>query len=526
MSSSARERRDSGQTRTSKCPSSACERRRQVKLKAFVAAVGRYWKTFVAVAAVVFAAGLAWVLLTPAKFVSTTQLMVSIEGSTTAAAYQNDQVVAGRVNSYIALLTSDVVSQRVIDKLGLSLTAPELAAKVSATNVPPKTSIIDVAVTDQSPEQARRLADTFASEFISYTTALETPTGEDGQKVRTTVVTTASKPHENYAERLVLGVLAALAALLVGAVAVWIRSLIDPVVRTAHGAAVTAGVPVLGCVTSSAATSVRDLDEYRRLGARWRSMANTGAGRVLMLTSPVGGVDTALIASNLGRAMELAGCRSIVLDAHVPEAEVAGDARTTPYGSDPLPNPIQHEDGDGNGDQPVHEDGEPTDHDKPKAESETVRNDGADAPVVQAPEQGGPESGRVVTDMSVEPSIQRGENGLPDTVCVGAWTHDPNRLATTATSELFDKLRSQYARVIIAAPPALSTSTASVVAEYADGVLLLVALGTTRRRDLRSAAEELRSVGSPLAAAVLVGNEDNVGSAESRGPAGDQWAPG
>ena len=141
-----------------------------MKLKTFLAAVGRYWKTFVVVTGVVFALGLTWILLTPAKFVSTTQLMVSIQGSTTAAAYQNDEVVAGRVNSYIALLTSDVVSQRVIDKLGLSMTAPELAAKVSATNVPPKTAVIDVAVTDESPARARLLA------THSQTSSSATPT--------------------------------------------------------------------------------------------------------------------------------------------------------------------------------------------------------------------------------------------------------------------------------------------------------------------------------------------------------------
>src|SRR5882762_6837866 len=176
--------------------------------------------------------------------------MVTIQGSTTAAAYQNDSVVTGRVNSYIALLTSDVASQRVIDKLGLPLTAPELAAKISAINVPPTTSIIDVAVTDQSPEQARRIADTLATEFISFTDALETPTGEDGQKVHTTVVTTASEPKSRLPERVILGVLVALAALLLGAVAVWIRSLTDSVVRTADRAAAAAGVPVLGSVSS------------------------------------------------------------------------------------------------------------------------------------------------------------------------------------------------------------------------------------------------------------------------------------
>ena len=153
---------------------------------------------------------------------------MSVSGSTTAAAYQNDEVVAGRVNSYIALLTSDVVSQRVIDKLGLSVTPPELAAQISATNVPPKTSIIDVAVTAESPDRAQTLANTVASEFIHYATALETPTGEDAQKVRVTAVNTASQPRGNMLERSLLGVLAAVAAALAGAVAVWIRSVPTP----------------------------------------------------------------------------------------------------------------------------------------------------------------------------------------------------------------------------------------------------------------------------------------------------------
>ena len=221
---------------------------------------------------------LASILLAPTKFVSTTQLMVSIAGSTTAAAYQNDDVVAGRVNSYIALLTSDVVNQRVIDRLGLSLTAPELAAKVSATNVPPRTAVIDVAVTDESPAQARLLAKTLATEFINYADALETPTGEDGQKVHTTVVTAASEPREQRFERILLGALAAVTALVLGAVAVWIRSRTDPVVRTADQAAAAAGVPVIGCVTSASAAA--DLEGYRRIRTRLRSMTSrTGESR-------------------------------------------------------------------------------------------------------------------------------------------------------------------------------------------------------------------------------------------------------
>ena len=309
----------------------SCEQRPPLTLRTYLADVRLYWKTFAVVAATVLALGLTGLLLAPTQYVSTTQLMVSISGSTTATAYQNDDLVAGRVNSYIALLTTDVVSQRVIDKLGLPLTAPEFAAKVSATNVPPKTSIIDVAVTDESPEQARRLADTLATEFVSYTDALETPTDEDAQKVQTTVVTAASEPSPRTAERVGLGVLVALAAALLGAVAVWIRSRLDPIVRTADRAAAAAGVPVLGTVTSGPVASVADLEGYRRLRARLRSLVSGRRGSVWMLTSAAGEVDATVIASNLGRATELAGSRSIMLDDHLPE--LGADGRVPDAGS-------------------------------------------------------------------------------------------------------------------------------------------------------------------------------------------------
>jgi capsular polysaccharide biosynthesis protein len=197
-------------------------------LKAFVAAVRRYRLTFVLVTGVIFVLGVTLILLFPGKFVSSTRLMVSIEGSTTAAAYQNEEVATRRVNSYIPLFTSAVVTQRVVDKLGLPMTSSQLGDKIGATNVPVKTPLIDVEVTDESPDRAQRIADTLATEFIAYAAAMETPTGEDSQKVHTTVVSAATEGRASRFEAVLLGVLVALAALLMGAVAVWVRSSGEP----------------------------------------------------------------------------------------------------------------------------------------------------------------------------------------------------------------------------------------------------------------------------------------------------------
>lgn len=192
-------------------------------VQSFIAAAQKYWVTYLAVAAVVFAAGTAAILLSPATYVSSARLMVSVEGSTTAAAYQNEEVATRRIHSYIPLLTSGLVTQRVIDRLGLPMAPSELAQEISATNVPPKTSLIDISVRDRSSDRAEQIADATAREFIAFTAAIETPTGEDSQKVHTTLVSAAGPAHRDPFEQVILLLLAALTALLLGAVAVWIR---------------------------------------------------------------------------------------------------------------------------------------------------------------------------------------------------------------------------------------------------------------------------------------------------------------
>jgi len=421
-----------------------------LNLKEFAAAVARYRWTALLTAAAVLAIGLTAILLLPHKYVSTTQLMVSIEGSTTANAYQNDEVVVGRVNSYIELLRSGVVAQRVIDKLGLPLSTSEFAAKINATNVPPKTAIIDVAVTDESPARAQQLADTLASEFISYTAALETPTGEDGQKVHTTVVTAAGAAHERRAELAFLGLLAVAAAVLLACVAVWVRARTDPVIRSSDQAALAIDAPVIGCVTAGPATA-KDLEGYRRLRTRLRSIMNTmqksERGDVVVLASTADELDTKSVASNLGRAMELAGSRSTVLDARFPQSEPA-------Y--------------------------EPPDHDGAQSRDEVQR---------------------------VGPNVDNNADANPGTpVTVSGTTLELTRSESRAGGRpdtLIDELRSRYETVLVAAPGVLSSAAASALADHADAVLLVLSPGTTKRRDVTRAAADLRAIGAPLIGAVL-----------------------
>lgn len=288
-----------------------------MNLREFLDTIRLYRRTFLATALAVLALGIAWLVLVPLKYVSTTQLLVTINGNSTASAYQNDDVVASRVNSYVALLTSEVVSQRVVDKLGLKMSARDLATSVSAVQVP-KTAIIDVAVTSSSPDRARQIADAVGSEFVAYSAAIESPTGEDAQKVQTKVVSGASKPRSRIAESFIIGGLFVVLAALAGATAVWIRSATDRVIRLPRQAAAAAGLPAFGTVDPAAADSLATLDPYRRVRAKL-----TESARVIQLSPVDADVDTAAIAANLATVSALAGHRTVVVDAtgHDPDQQ-------------------------------------------------------------------------------------------------------------------------------------------------------------------------------------------------------------
>jgi len=73
--------------------------------------------------------------------------------------------------------------------------------------------------------------------------------------------------------------------------------------------------------------------------------------------------------------------------------------------------------------------------------------------------------------------------------------------------------RETYDLVIFDTPPVLLASEAAALAGIADGVLLVVRAGSTRRRDVRSSVQQLTSIGANLVGFVL-NDPDSVAAAE------------
>jgi Mrp family chromosome partitioning ATPase len=68
---------------------------------------------------------------------------------------------------------------------------------------------------------------------------------------------------------------------------------------------------------------------------------------------------------------------------------------------------------------------------------------------------------------------------------------------------LVDDLATRFDIVLIDSPPVLPVADALILSGYAEAVLLVVAAGSTRRAELRRAAEKLAQAGAPVVGAVL-----------------------
>lgn len=84
-------------------------------------------------------------------------MLVSVHSENTAEVVQGSNYVAGIVPSYSKLATTPFVLQPVIDSLDLDTSPAQLARQVTVQNLL-NTVIIQIAVTDQSPEQAQQIA--------------------------------------------------------------------------------------------------------------------------------------------------------------------------------------------------------------------------------------------------------------------------------------------------------------------------------------------------------------------------------
>lgn len=431
--------------------------RGRVELKDYLHIARRRWKLIVGCFLVAIAvAALVTSQLTP-QYESQARLFVSTPQSDSAtSAYQGGLFSEQRVKSYADLASGRELASRVIDDLGLDLEPDDLAGKVSATVVP-ETVILQLRVTDPSPERAQELTQAYAQELTDYVRELETPAGKKAAPISAAIVDAASLPDSPASPKPLRNIgIAAVLGLLVGFGAAVLRELLDTSIKSGSDAADTAQAPLMGTIPFDPDTGRTPLvshnhghprvEAFRVLRTNLQFVNVDSDSKVFVVTSstPLEGKTTT--STNLAVTLAQAGKRVVLVE---------GDLR------------------------------------RPKVSEQLNVEPSVGLTTV------------LVGDLDLEDAVQPGPAGV-SVLTSGALPPNPSELLQSqAMTHVVAELRARFDVIVIDAPPLLPVTDAALLAAHSDGALLVVRYAKTTRDQVQHSVERLSGVDGRLLGVVL-----------------------
>jgi capsular exopolysaccharide synthesis family protein len=464
---------------------------------------GRWWVA--ACALLGLAIGLTLSLTATKLYSATAQLLVQSTGSIGLTVGGQGSITSAEVQTELQLVNSAQVQSAVRQELGGR--APGVsAAQVGQTNV------IALTAVSADPALAARTANAYANAFVAWSTAttlrnlataetqlngqiaaigkelaalpkgnspqasaLSTQqavlkgqlaqlqvagsTASTGLELVTPAVAPASPSSPRPAQEALLGLVAGLIA---GIAAAFIRDSLDDTLASGEAVEPISRAPVLATVpmvpllrkTTSpvlitvTAPNSATAEAYRSLRTSLQFAGHDRALRTILVTSPGASDGKTTVVVNLGAVFAQVGARVVV---------VSSDLRRPGFSQFLAPGG--------------------------HAELSSVL------------------AGEQPLDQAVAPVP-----GMAGLWALGARTviQNPTELlASQRMRAVLAELSQQFDLVLIDSPPVLPVADAMILSSYADGVLLVVASGQTRRGELRRTTEKLAQAGAPVVGCVL-----------------------
>lgn len=429
--------------------------------QAYLAALLRHWVAIVVFVVLGTSAAFLYAQTIPPTYRSLTSVIVVPErGTSSSELVQGSTYVQSLVQSYSALAQSPLVLQPVIDDLALSSTPQQLARRMT---VQPQvdTVIIDIAVIDESPQQAQAIAAGVGEELASAVPDVS-PTGEDGQAaVRMSTIAPATLPAVAVGPR--RNLMLAAGAAIGGALGVgWalFRFIRSQRMITRDTALDELGIPVLGEVATfpryeDIATMMMDqpdgstAESFRALAANLAVTSSHGTPRAVLVTSASPGEGKSSVSVGLASLLAETGRKVLLIDAdlrlptiaRLTQLEGAVGLTTVTLGDIPL-------------------------------------------------------------DEATQPW---GLHDL-DVLTSGAVQSNPGHLLSSGRlRRVLEQAKEQYDHVVVDTAPVLDVSDAVWLAPLVDGVLLVTRDGRSRRKDLAAAVDKVSQTSTPVLGLVLNG---------------------
>ena len=356
-------------------------------------------------------------------------------------------------------------ASRVAESLSLDEDPSDIAQRVTATIVP-DTVLIDITATGATPEEALALAEAYTSEFIDLLSEIETSPSSDESLVSATLVNVpdlpsspaSPQPRRNF-------ILATLLGLIVGVAVVLVKNVLDTTVKTPEQSVAISHAPSLALLyfirgLQKDALFVRtnprssQAEAFRHLRTNLRFVDIDSPARTIIVTSSVESEGKSTIAANLALALADAGQDVILVDGDLRKPKIAD--LTGLVGEVGVTNVLL-------GSLPV---------------TQALQSYGAHTRT--------PGSLAVLTSGRVPPN-------------------PAELLQSQSTIDLLAHLRELADVVVIDAPPLLPVTDAALLTQHADGALVVIRHGKTKRDELTRAVASLERVGGRVLGTVLNG---------------------
>jgi len=411
------------------------------------------WPLILAIALLGPLAGAAYSLLTTPSYTATSELFVAtVDSDNSSDLAQGSDYSQQQARNYSVVASRDVVLSPVIKALDLHTSSAQLARQISVT-VPLNTSLISIAVSDESPVEAARIANSTASSLNTVVGHLVPKRSDGTSPVRLEVVQSAVVPSHPTSPNTKLAIIVGFViALLLGTALVLLRELAGAKVRTPEQLRQLFAFPDLGKVVYDRGTSQHTVAEvasgslraesYRQIRTNLRFLHADLTHKVFVVSSSVPGEGKTTTSINIAATLAAAGSRVVLVEADLRRPTVASylDLEGTVGLTTVLAGQISLED---------------------------------------ALQTWGPDGLHVLLAGQIPPNPSE-------------------LLASDHAARVFDRLRGQFDVVIIDCPPIAPVTDATLLAALFGGVVLVVGCGRVEVRELRRSAETLSATGSPV----------------------------
>jgi succinoglycan biosynthesis transport protein ExoP len=411
----------------------------------------RGWRAVVAITVLGAVVGFAISSQQHKKYTASTRLYMSIQAGASAQELSSGSTfIQDQISSFTAIVGTPAVLGPAASELGIVGGSSAIASSISAS-APPGSAVVTISATSSDPAMAAQLANAVGRSFAALTPTLEVKRRGQPSPVKITTVQVATPPTAPSSPRRKLEILfGGFIGLIVGLAFAIGRGLIDTRLKSVEDVELATDLAVLGSIPSGRARG-RDaivvpesdrisVEAYKQLRTSLQFAAVTHEARTICVSSAIAGEGKTTTAVNLAVAYGRAGRNVVLVDADLRRpagARALGAA--TEFGITNL----------------------------------------------------------LVLEGELESTLQQLPVGDAEISVLSSGPLPPNPselLESDRFRDLLAELREQFDVVVIDGPPVLAVADASTLAALADSVLLVVELGSARRREIRQCMQRLALV--------------------------------